>query len=97
MTLAPQPIDSPQAEEPEIALAGPPGRAVDLDVAIMKFSQHGETIVLSLMPNDYGQRVLLQDPEGDLFEISVSPGQSNIVAELPDSFAPADTLTIRVD
>jgi hypothetical protein len=97
MALAPGPIEPAPVAEPDVAHVGLPGRAVELDGAIMKFSQQGDTIALSLMPSDYGQRVFVQDGAGELFEIPISPGQSNVSAELPASFAAAETLTIRVD
>lgn len=59
MTLAPQPIESPQAEERELALAGQSGRVVNVYSAIMKFGQHGDAIGLNLMPSNYGRRVFV--------------------------------------
>lgn len=64
MTLAPQPIASPQAEEPELALAGQSGRVVNVYSAIMKFCQHGDAIALNPMPSNYGRRVFVQDAAG---------------------------------
>jgi hypothetical protein len=85
------------ATKPETALVAHPGRAVELDGAIMNFKQVGDSINLSLMAADDGQRVFVQDAAGELFEIPVSPGQTNVSAELPAHFAASDTLTFRVD
>lgn len=88
---------STETTQPETSLVAFTGRAVELDGAIMKFSQQGNAINLSLMATDNGQRVFVQDAAGELFEIPVSPGQTNVSAELPAHFAASETLTVRVD
>jgi len=85
------------AATPDAGLVGFAGRAVELDGAIMKFSQKGNAINFSLMASDDGQRVFVQDTAGELFEIPVSPGQTNVSTELPTHFAASETLTLRVD
>lgn len=73
------------------------GGAVELDQAIMGFRQDGLSINLSVMANDDGQRIFVQDASGELFQIPVSPGQTNVSAELPAHFADSETLSFRVD
>ena len=85
------------AATPDAALIAFTGSAIELDGAIMKFSQQGNAINFSLMASDDGQRVFVQDAAGELFEIPVSPGQTNVSAELPAHFAASDTLSLRVD
>jgi hypothetical protein len=89
--------DAAPVAQPETALVAYAGRAVELDGAIMQFSQQGNAIKLSLMAADDGQRVFVQDAAGELFEIPVSPGQTHVSAELPAHFAASETLTIRID
>lgn len=73
------------------------GRAVELDQAIMGFLQDGVSINLSVMATDDGQRIFVQDAGGELFQIPVSPGQTNVSTELPAHFADSVTLSFRVD
>jgi hypothetical protein len=73
-----------------------PSQGLAIDPAIMAFSQDGATIKLSLMAADDGQRVYVEDAANNIIEIPVSPGQTNVTAELPDTFVASDTLTIRV-
>ena len=82
---------------PDAALVAFTGRVVDLDGAIMQFRQNGNWINLNLRAADEGQRVFVQTANGELFEIAVSPGQSNVSAELPGHFNASHTLTFRVD
>lgn len=82
---------------PDAALVAFTGRVVDLDGAIMQFRQNGNWINLSLRAADDGQRVFVQTANGELFEIAVSPGQTNVSAELPAHFIASHTLTLRVD
>ena len=82
---------------PDAALIAFKGRVVELDGAIMQFSQTGNTINLNLMATDDGQRVFVQAPNGALFEVAVSPGQTHVSAELPAHFTASDTLTVRID
>lgn len=89
--------DAATTIQQDAALVAFTGRAVELDGAIMNFSQQGNAINLSLMATDNGQRVFVQDAAGELFEIPVSPGQTNVSAELPAHFAASETLTFRVD
>jgi hypothetical protein len=85
------------ATQPETNLVAYTGRAVELDQAIMGFRQHGLSINLSVMATDDGQRIFVQDANGELFQIPVSPGQTNVSAELPAHFAASDTLSFRVE
>jgi len=73
------------------------GRAVELDQAIMGFRRDGLSINLSVTATDDGQRIFVQDAGGELFQIPVSPGQTNVSAELPAHFANSVTLSFRVD
>jgi hypothetical protein len=73
------------------------GRAVELDQAIMGFRQDGLSINLSVMASDDGQRIFVQEAGGELFQIPVSPGQTNVSAELPAHFADSAALSFRVD
>lgn len=73
------------------------GRAVELDQAIMGFRQDGLSINLSVMATDDGQRIFVQEAGGELFQIPVSPGQTNVSAELPAHFADSAALSFRVD
>ncbi len=73
------------------------GRAVELDQAIMGFRQDGLSINLSVMATDDGQRIFVQEAGGELFHIPVSPGQTNVSAELPAHFADSAALSFRVD
>ena len=73
------------------------GRAVELDQAIMGFRQDGLSINLSVMATDDGQRIFVQEAGGELFQIPVSPGQTNVSAELPAHFADSDAVSFRVD
>ena len=73
------------------------GRAVELDQAIMGFRQDGLSINLSVMATDYGQRIFVQEAGGELFQIPLSPGQTNVSAELPAHFADSAALSFRVD
>ena len=73
------------------------GRAVELDQAIMGFRQDGLSINLSVMATDDGQRIFVQEAGGELFQIPVSPGQTNVSAELPAHFAGSEALSFRVD
>lgn len=105
LVIVPVALDAFVAERPQsleavqhdAALTAYSARAVDLDGAIMQFSQQGNAIALSLMASDDGQRIFVQDAAGELFEIPVSPGQTHVSAELPAHFASSETLTIRVD
>ena len=73
------------------------GRAVELDQAIMGFRQDGLSINLSVMATDDGQRIFVQEAGGELFQIPLSPGQTNVSAELPAHFADSAALSFRVD
>ncbi|MEY4784276.1 MAG: hypothetical protein RIR41_2211 [Pseudomonadota bacterium] len=73
------------------------GRAVELDQAIMGFRQDGLSINLSVMASDDGQRIFVQEAGGELFQIPLSPGQTNVSAELPAHFADSAALSFRVD
>ncbi len=73
------------------------GRAVELDQAIMGFRKDGLSINLSVMASDDGQRIFVQEAGGELFQIPVSPGQTNVSAELPAHFADSAALSFRVD
>jgi hypothetical protein len=73
------------------------GRAVELDQAIMGFRKDGLSINLSVMATDDGQRIFVQEAGGELFQIPVSPGQTNVSAELPAHFADSAALSFRVD
>lgn len=87
-------VTNTQAEAKLVAYTG---RAVELDQGIMGFRQDGLSINLSVMATDDGQRIFVQDANGELFQIPVSPGQTNVKAELPANFAGSGTLTFRVD
>lgn len=89
--------DTNAALEPETSLVAFTGRNVEIDGSILGFRQSGDTIQVNLMANDYGQRVFLQDINGELLEIPVAPGQTVVNAQVPDYFAPDGTLTVRVD
>jgi hypothetical protein len=89
--------DSAPSAVPDAALVALTGRVVDLDGAIMQFRQNGNWINLNLRAADEGQRVFVQTANGELFEIAVSPGQTNVSAELPAHFNASHTLTFRVD
>lgn len=93
-TAQPSTLASTQSDAALVAYAG---RAIELDQAIMGFRQDGLSINLSVMANDDGQRIFVQDANGELFQIPVSPGQTNVTAKLPVHFAASDTLTFRVD
>ena len=73
------------------------GRAVELDQAIMGFRKDGLSINLRVMASDDGQRIFVQEAGGELFQIPVSPGQTNVSAELPAHFADSAALSFRVD
>lgn len=92
-----RPASIEAAATPDAALIAFTGSAIERDGAIMKFSQQGNAINFSLMASDDGQRVFVQDAAGELFEIPVSPGQTNVSAELPAHFAASDKLSLRVD
>jgi hypothetical protein len=92
-----RPASVAAATTADAALIAFTGSAIELDGAIMKFSKQGNAINFSLMASDDGQRVFVQDAAGELFEIPVSPGQTNVSAELPAHFAASDTLSLRVD
>ena len=97
-SFAPErPASIEAAATPDAALIAFTGSAIERDGAIMKFSQQGNAINFSLMASDDGQRVFVQDAAGELFEIPVSPGQTNVSAELPAHFAASDKLSLRVD
>ena len=49
------------------------------------------------MASDDGQRIFVQEAGGELFQIPVSPGQTNVSAELPAHFAGSEALSFRVD
>ena len=96
--------DAQSAETTQLASAQSDARlvaytdgAVELDQAIMGFRQDGLSINLSVMANDDGQGIFVQDASGELFQIPVSPGQTNVSAELPAHFADSETLSFRVD
>lgn len=96
--------DGQSAQTPELAttlsgarLVAYTGRAVELDQAIMGFRQDGLSINLSVMATDDGQRIFVQEAGGELFQIPVSPGQTNVSAELPAHFADSAALSFRVD
>ena len=96
--------DGQSAQTPELAttlsgarLVAYAGRAVELDQAIMGFRKDGLSINLSVMASDDGQRIFVQEAGGELFQIPVSPGQTNVSAELPAHFADSAALSFRVD
>jgi hypothetical protein len=96
--------DGQSAQTPELAttlsgarLVAYTGRAVELDQAIMGFRKDGLSINLSVMASDDGQRIFVQEAGGELFQIPVSPGQTNVSAELPAHFADSAALSFRVD
>jgi hypothetical protein len=55
------------------------------------------SFVLERPASDDGQRVFVHDAAGELSEIPVSPGQTNVSAQIPAHFATSDTLRLRVD
>ena len=67
------------------------------DQAIRGFRQDGLSINLSVMATDDGQRIFVQEAGGELFQIPLSPGQTNVSAELPAHFADSAALSFRVD
>jgi hypothetical protein len=92
-----RPASVEAAATPDAALIDFTGSAIERDGAIMRFSQPGNAITFSLMASDDGQRVFVQDAAGELLEIPVSPGQTNVSAQLPAHFAASDTLSLHID
>jgi hypothetical protein len=92
-----RPASVEAAATPDAALIVFTGSAIERDGAIMRFSQPGNAITFSLMASDDGQRVFVQDAAGELLEIPVSPGQTNVSAQLPAHFAASDTLSLHID
>ena len=92
-----RPASVEAAATPDAALIAFGGSAIERDGAIMRFSQQDNAINFSLMASDDGQRVFVQDAAGERFEIPVSPGQTNVSAQLSAHFAASDTLSLRVD
>jgi hypothetical protein len=73
-----------------------PERTFALDDAILGFNQDGNVINLALMAADDGQRIYVQDQSGETLMLTLSPGQTQVSAELPPEFSSTGTVTVRV-
>ena len=90
-------VSEPVETAPEASVVAFTGPSVEVDGSVMAVRHEGGTLNVSLNASDFGQRVFVQNAAGELLEFIASPGQTNIIAQLPDAFAASGSLTVRVD